>query len=625
MKKKLKSYLTGISIQLKIYGMVLIVVFLVTIICLIVVSISVSNTLSSQIEDRAKSISSDIASRSVDPFLTHNIFNLQTLITDTMNSYEDIEYIFIVDEENHVIVHSKKDGYISQDLLKANGIKSEEGISETNGKKLNTEKGCIFDSAAPILSDFGGEVRVGLTYKSLETALAKVTSQMLFTTAGVLLLSGLVVFGLTRILTLPISNLVLLTNKVSSGNLTERIQSYPKDEIGKLTNSFNHMLDALEESESQRKEYVSKINIRNKELTLLNRLSQNFKSEQELKEILQFFVKQLVKDFNLKNASIVIEIADIKEHFYDSSCEFGVEHCDSIKNGVENCNIDNRELYFFPLRRNGGSFMGNISICSATKLDKNFINILNSLANQLSVSIENLELWKEVKKKEEIRLMLLEKLIRAQEEERKRIARELHDETSHMLSSMLVELKMLEEGDQETKTKSIGHLRDLVRSTIEELHKMAWQLRPTVLDKFGLKVAIERYVQEFQKSTGITTELIIKCGQKSMHLELETTIYRLVQESLTNIIKYANADNVSVIILSNGKQVSVVVEDNGIGFNVQSVMGKGPSKNHLGLLGMLERIALFNGLLDIESKIGEGTTIFAKIPLLTEKGEASVS
>lgn len=624
MKERLKNYLTGISIQLKIYGMVLIVVFLVTIISLIVVSISVSNTLSSQIEDRAKSISSDIASRSVDPFLTHNIFNLQTLITDTMNSYEDIEYIFIVDEENHVIVHSNKDGYISQDLLKANHVKSKAGTSVTNGKKLNTEKGYVFDSAAPILSDFGGVVRVGLTYQSLQAALAKVTSQMIFTTAGVLLVSGLIVFGLTRILTLPISNLVKLTNKVSSGNLTGRIQSYPKDEIGKLTSSFNHMLDALEKSESQRKEYFSKVNIRNKELTLLNRLSQNFKSEQELKEMLQFFVKQLVKDFNLKNASIVIESADIKEHFYDSSCEF-CEQCNSINNSMGICKTDDKELYFFPLQRKGGRNIGNITICSLTKLDKNFINILNSLAVQLSVSVENLELWKEVKKKEEVRLMLLEKIINAQEEERKRIARELHDETSHTLSSMLVELKMLEEGDKDSKYRSIDHLRNLVRSTIEELHKMAWQLRPTVLDKFGLKVAIERYVQEFQKTTGITTDLVINAAQKSMHPELETTIYRLVQESLTNIIKYAKADSVSVIILSTGKQLSIVVEDDGIGFDVQSVLGRDPSKDHLGLLGMHERIALFHGTLQIESEIGEGTTVFAKIPLVTEEGEVNVS
>lgn len=624
MKKRINNYLTGRSIQLKIYGMVLLVVFLVTIISLIVVSVSVTNALSQQIEDRAKSISSDIASRSVDPFLTHNIFNLQTLINDTLNSYEDIEYIFIVDEENHVIVHSNKDGYISQNLLKANHAQNEAGTLVTNGKKLNTEKGYIFDSATPILSDFGGEVRVGLTYRSLDAALAKVTSQMMFSTAGVLLISGLIVFGLTRILTLPISNLVQLTNKVSSGNLTERIHSYPRNEIGKLTNSFNHMLDALEKSENQRKEYFSKINIRNKELTLLNRLSQNFKSEQELKEMLQFFVKQLVKDFNLKNASIVIKSADNNEHFCDSSCELS-QQCNSIKNGMEICKKDNKELYFFPLQRKGGSSIGNITICSLTKLDKNFINILNSLAVQLSVSVENLELWKEVKKKEEVRLMLLEKLIRAQEEERKRIARELHDETSHTLSSMLVELKMLEEGDKDSKYRSIDHLRNLVRSTIEELHKMAWQLRPTVLDKFGLKVAIERYVQEYQKTTGITTDLVINAAQKSMHPELETTIYRLVQESLTNIIKYAKADSVSVIILSTGKQLSIVVEDDGVGFDVQAVLGRDPSKDHLGLLGMHERIALFHGTLQIESQIGEGTTVFAKIPLVTKEGEVNVS
>lgn len=623
-KKKLIDFLSSVSIELKIYGMVLIVVLMVTSISLIVVRLSITDTLTLQIEDRAKSISSDIASRSVDPLLTHNIFALQSLISDTINSYQDIEYIFILSKEGEVLVHSNEQGFISKELIQANNVKKENDVQITNSKHLLTDKDYIVDSATPILPELGGTVRVGLTYLSLEQALLKVTNQMIFTMIGIMFLSGIIVFGLTKILTIPITNLVQLTNKVSSGILSERINTYPKDEIGKLTLSFNKMLDALQKSEKLKIVYIDKINNRNKELTLLNVLSKNLKNYDELKEVLQLFVKQLVKDLNLKSAAIEVGFAGSTEIFFDHSCVDAI-NCVHFDDKYHTCKMDQKKIYSFPLKKNDGSSIGKITICSLKKLDETFINILKSVATQLSVSVENLELWREVKKKEEVRLMLLEKLIHVQEEERKRISRELHDETSHSLSSMLVELKLLEEGNGELKKSSINHLRSLVRKTIEEVHQMAWQLRPSILDKFGLKVAIERHIQEFQQSTNIETDLIISGQQRVFSPELETTVFRLIQESLTNITKYAKASSVSIIILSTAQQMSVVIEDNGIGFDASAVLGEEPSKDHLGLVGMHERIALLNGTLQIESEIGKGTTILAKIPLTTDRGESCVS
>ncbi|WP_019156621.1 histidine kinase [Robertmurraya massiliosenegalensis] len=623
MKKKLRDILSSVSIELKIYGMVIIVVLLVTAISLIVVRVSITNTLTLQIEDRAKSISSDIASRSTDPLLTHNIYALQSLVTDTIESYQDLEYVFILNNDEEVVVHSNEKGFISQGLIEANHLKLEDDSFVTNGIKLSTDKGMIFDSASPILQDLGGTVRVGLTYQSLDDALFKVTSQMMFTMIGVILLAGLIVFSLTRIITLPITNLVQLTNKVYKGNYTERIITYPKDEIGKLTLSFNRMLDALQKSEKERKKYIEKIHNRNKELILLNGISKNIKNDKELKEMLQFFVKQLVNEFYLKSAAIEVQLAGTTEKFYDHSCKDAL-HCGNFDHRFRTCTNSQKETYSFPINRNVGTKIGSISICSSSKLDGNFLKFLSSLVNQLSVSIENLELWNELKKKEEVRLMLLEKVISVQEDERKRIARELHDETSHSLSSMLVELKLLEEGDEVIKKKSINYLRKLVRNTIEELHQMAWQLRPSILDKFGLKVAIERYVQEFQRTNKIETELIMNGTTKSFSPEIETTIYRLIQESLTNITKYAQASSVSAIVLSTNQQISVMIEDDGVGFDTSTVLNSDPSKEHLGLLGMLERISLFNGTLEIESEPGEGTTILAKIPISVERGETIV-
>lgn len=624
-EKKLYDFLSSVSIELKIYGMVLIVVLLVTIISLFVVRMSITTTLTQQIEDRARSISSDLSARSVDLMLTHNIYAMQSLVTDTLNSYQDIEYIFILNKENEVVVDSSESGFISEELIAANQPENEEAGKITNAKKLKSDMGDIQDSASPILQDVGGTIRVGLTYQSLDTALYKVTSQMILTMVGVMFLSGIIIFGLTRILTIPISNLVELTNKVSKGNLRSRISTYPKDEIGKLTVSFNKMLDTLQASEKEKTIYIEKINNRNKELSLLNDLSKNFMNINQMKEALQYFVLQLVKELDLRSAIIRVEIDGEVEQFFDSSSTCAKE-CNNFDKQMTSClNAHKEDVYNFPLVISNGDQIGEVIICSPKKLDEAFIKILTSLSNQITVTVENLELWKEVKKKEEVRLMLLEKLIRAQEDERKRIARELHDETSHSLSSMLVELKLLEEGDSAKKEKAIRNLRSLVRNAIEEVHQMAWQLRPSILDKFGLKVAIERYVEEFKQKTNIDTDLIINGSFKKLSPEQETAIFRLIQESLTNITKYANASYVSIIMISTSQHVSVVVEDDGVGFNLKTAIGKDPSKDHLGLIGMHERIALLNGTLDIESEIGSGTTVLAKIPLVESEGEVIVS
>ncbi|MFB6468658.1 histidine kinase [Cytobacillus sp. Hz8] len=612
--KKIYTALSAVSIQLKIYGMVFLVILLVTSISLFVIRISIQNTLTAQIEDRAKSISSDISSRSVDLILTNNIYGMQSLISDTLNSYHDIEYIFILNDKGELIVQSKPNMPISEELKTANKPIIKNSNDEVNHtKKINSEKGIILDSASPILQ--GGTVRVGLNYSSLYDALDKITNQLIFSMIGLLIISALIVFGLTKILTYPINQLVHLTNEVSKGKLSQRIHSSADDEIGKLTKSFNKMLDSLQKVEKEKEEYIEQIKNRNKELSLLNNLSKNLTNVNQLRDMLSKFASELVELLNLNSAYIEVEIEGQTEVFFDRKA--------FCRNLYENQNVcaqgscikgEVNYIHNIPLKMNNGKIIGRISICCVNELGNTFINILSSLANQLAVSVENLQLWNEIKKKEEIRLMLLEKLIHAQEDERKRIARELHDETSHSLSSMLVELKMLQEGSEKRKIEAIGNLRKLVQVAIEEVHQLAWQLRPNILDKFGLKVAIERYVEEFKKVNNVEVDLVISGELGVLKQETETAIFRLIQESLTNISKYAGATFVSIILISVENQVSIVIEDDGIGFDVKEVLERDPSKEHLGLLGMHERISILDGTLDIESEPKKGTTILAKIP-----------
>lgn len=217
--------------------------------------------------------------------------------------------------------------------------------------------------------------------------------------------------------------------------------------------------------------------------------------------------------------------------------------------------------------------------------------------------------------KEETLAKLLRKTIDAQEDERKRIARELHDETSHSLSAMLIELQNLRTAGplSEAQTDRTKELRALIEETLDDINRLAQNLRPSVLDKFGLAVSLERYLEEIEDRHGIATSLLIRGDTTALSSDVEITVFRIAQEAVTNALKYAEASELDISLVVNAS-ATLIVEDNGKGFDASAVAQLEPGK-HLGLLGMDERVSMHGGKLDIESKIGEGTTIIARIPL----------
>ena len=206
----------------------------------------------------------------------------------------------------------------------------------------------------------------------------------------------------------------------------------------------------------------------------------------------------------------------------------------------------------------------------------------------------------------------LRRVLDAQEGERRRLARELHDETGQALTSMILGLKSLEEQvEGESAMVAIGELRELVVATLQDVRQLAVELRPKALDDFGLVPALERLTSAFSDQTGITVDFQAPKSSDRLHGDVETALYRTVQESLTNVVKHARAHSVSVLVSQRNGKVSAVVEDDGIGFEPDSVREGG-----FGLVGMRERLALVGGRLRIESRAdGSGTTIAVEVPV----------
>jgi signal transduction histidine kinase len=201
----------------------------------------------------------------------------------------------------------------------------------------------------------------------------------------------------------------------------------------------------------------------------------------------------------------------------------------------------------------------------------------------------------------------LRRVVQAQELERQRLARELHDETGQALTSILLGLKQLEGSES---PEAVAALRELVVATLQDVRRLAVELRPKALDDFGLVPALERLTQGFAEHTGIAVDLEAGSLTERLPPEVETAIYRIVQESLTNVVKHAQASRVSVFLTRNDGRIKAVIEDDGAGFDPATATGGG-----IGLVGMRERIELLDGSLAVESSASSGTTIAVEVPV----------
>ena len=205
----------------------------------------------------------------------------------------------------------------------------------------------------------------------------------------------------------------------------------------------------------------------------------------------------------------------------------------------------------------------------------------------------------------------LARVVKAQELERKRLARELHDETGQALTSILLGLKPLEQSARTDEERAaMASLRELVVSTLRDVRRLAVELRPSALDDFGLATAVERLADTFRDSTGMRVDVETQLGEVRLPPEVETALYRIVQEALANIVKHAEATHVSILLTRKEFSVAAVVEDDGKGFDETDT-----GDDVLGIVGMRERVGLVGGRLAIESGSGSGTTVAAEVPI----------
>jgi signal transduction histidine kinase len=208
---------------------------------------------------------------------------------------------------------------------------------------------------------------------------------------------------------------------------------------------------------------------------------------------------------------------------------------------------------------------------------------------------------------------LSQRLMKAQEEERLYLSRELHDGSGQVLAALMMQLGLLErdaEKPEAVHARAV-ELKHAVNAIQDDLHRLAVNLRPASLDHLGLITALQQFLGEFSRRYGIHVEFeTVELHEKRLPIEVETTLFRTVQESLTNVVLHAQATRVDVLLSMQNGRVIAVVEDNGIGFIPISYT----MENHLGLFGMRERVEMLGGEFAIESSPGRGTTVRIEVP-----------
>jgi len=483
-----------------------------------------------------------------------------------------------------------------------------------------------------------------LTDERVRIAMQNGSRSVVIVTIMAAIISVMLTFFLMLILTRPLLHLRQVALNVADGDFSLRAKIWAQDEIGEVAQAVNHMIDRLVVGQQ-------KLQRTNRRLEAVNKVVLAASRELDLREVLNAALLATLDVVRLDIGWVLLcDQADPETHPLQLVSQIGldanwkdileVEQSDlcSCRNNllsgqlgqkasVRSCPCfhkleatpDKVEHITIPLGIREQRFGVINLVCPQNRsLSEDDLDILTTIGVHLSEIAANAQLHASLVEKEAVRQALLEALVRAQEDERARLARELHDGTGQTLTSLLVRLKVLEKQQKDAKLReNVSDLCEATSGIIEQVRGVSYRLRPSALEEFGLDMALRSLVQDMTEPVGILADCNLSIGENRLSFEIESILYRIAQECLTNVLRHAQATHVTVELLPLPYAICLRVEDNVVGFDPNE-LSNGKKRPRLGLIGMQERAEMLGGSLVVQSAPGAGTSVQVRIPLEME-------
>ncbi len=401
---------------------------------------------------------------------------------------------------------------------------------------------------------------------------------------------------------------------------------------------------------TRRKQTEEEVWERNRELSILNSLAVALNDVTDLQQLLKFTLENVLNVLRLERGAIFLIDPEAKMAVLHARC--GLPNAKQsggnpviFKDDLLGEHLIQKDTFLAPkpsfpsfqvsypsrsgkpvpwldcflvtFKGRGVGFFG-FDIPQHRVLNRHEVHLIGSLGNFLGGAIENTKLIETIRQHRQELSQLTEKLFQSQEEERRRIARELHDEAGQSLTAIKLGLDRLEENhsaNDEHLQEEIDDIRKMIKRTSSEIRRLSYHLHPTLLVDLGLEPALNLYFKEIKNHSDLEIEFNMVGFDQRLQPDMETVFYRFSQEALTNTLKHSGAETFVLSIIKSYPRIIFQAEDDGVGFDTQIV---GKDKRSLGIIGMRERATLLGGTFQMRSSPGDGTRIRIEIPVPEE-------
>ena len=595
----MKLFSKGIKLSLRAKLTIFIEGFVVILVCVtgFFITMREKENLESELRKRGLALTSDLAKFMARPLLSRDFPTLRRFVNHSMEQ-DYVRYVIVFDPYGKVLMHSDlaEVGKTYTDSLTISAVNSiGSGYTDVHASK-NEELHCDMFTPIKVSNVKLGAVQLGYSHMAVEKEIDKAQKQIFIIGLLTTISGGVVAFLLASLISSPIKRITYATEKVANGYLNTQLMIKRNDEIGTLANAFNKMTEDLRRTTVSKEYFDNIIKSMNETLIVVSPDAKIRSVNKATCVLLEYNEDELTgKDINLIVPQEEMIFRDLR-----------------FQKLLHDAPVMNHELEY--ITKSGK----RISMLFSSAVLKNKEGKLEG-AVCIARDVTKRKQAEEALRESERELHFLSsQLLTAQEKERKRLSIELHDELGQSLMVLKLKLRSIREelrNDQSGLIAQCDEVIGYIKEVTENVRRLSMDLSPSILEDLGPSAAIQWLVDNFNKHYDIECSLEMMEIEKLFSQEYQITIYRIIQECLTNIAKHAQATHVSISIKKKDGQVIFLLEDNGKGFNVKEILGKDLSKKGLGLSAMYERIRMIGASLDIWSQEGSGTKITFTIPI----------